>query len=152
MNDNSMAGKKCAVCAMPLGKAEDCACNDMSKDYCKYCGDEKGIYSFEKLVAGMTAFIKSQGIDITEKEAEAKALEIVENSAANKDGRIEKESGEETEEENVDTSIPNMEEVEDGEDTEVEADEEVIKVNTDDDQDEDNEDSDDDENEKDDED
>jgi hypothetical protein len=42
----------------------------------------------------MKNFVKSQGKDMSDEEAKEKAMEIVDNSVANKTGRIEKESEE----------------------------------------------------------
>ena len=72
---------------MPFNKADDCAGGDVSKDYCKYCGDEKGIHSYDKLVEGMTGYIaKTEKVD--DKTAKEKAVEWVKGCEAYKQGRI----------------------------------------------------------------
>ena len=68
----------CISCGLPMGKPEQFAMGDTSKDYCALCSRPDGsMKSYEEALAGMTQFMMhSQGL------AEAPAREAVKQMLA----------------------------------------------------------------------
>lgn len=57
--------KVCISCGMPMGKDEDFALQDATKDYCRFCAGANGeLQSYDERLDGMTSFIvRTQGFD-----------------------------------------------------------------------------------------
>ncbi len=56
--------KTCVACGMPMNKSEDFACNDIERNYCRFCAREDGtMQSYDEKLASLTGFIvKTQGL------------------------------------------------------------------------------------------
>ncbi len=57
--------KSCIACGMPMGRQEDFAMGDTTKDYCKHCAKADGsMRGYDEALAGMTGWmVKTQGLD-----------------------------------------------------------------------------------------
>ena len=56
--------KTCIACGMPMKVKEDYFQQDVTKEFCRYCGKEDGtMKNFAEMIAGTTQFIiETQGV------------------------------------------------------------------------------------------